>query len=112
MSGRKGQLHRAARNNTGRRRIWQSMRILRSFTLPDLARTADVKIDNAKKFTAALTIHGYLRVVAENTGMNGGYKRWVLICNQGPDHPLVCSRCGKSIMAAKKCEREVGHDGK
>jgi len=118
MSGKPGQIQRRPQRDTDRQRMWQSMRILRRFCLPDLARTAEVKIDNARKYVLALERHGFLVSSSASDytrGKRGVYKHWSIRRNPGPDHPLVCSRCGKSIMAARECQEPsegIIHDGK
>lgn len=107
MSGKPGQIQRQARRDTGRQRMWQSMRILRRFSLPDLARTAEVKVDNARKYVLALERHGFLCPSSGSDyvrGVRGTYKYWSLRRNPGPDHPLVCERCGLAVMAAQECK--------
>lgn len=126
MSGKPGQMHRQPKAGTDRRLIWQSMRILKRFTLPDLMRTSGAGLDNAKKFAAALTRHGYLRDNEDwRRGEPGSFKSWSLRINPGPDYPLVCARCGRPITSRECVEpanqpsaisdqqsEGVGHDGK
>lgn len=102
MSGKKGQLQIKARKDTARQRIWQSMRIMRRFTIADLMRTTGSKHDNTRKYVVSLAVHGYVR---ENTaagyirGVKGAFKVWSITLNPGPDHPLVCAKCGQQITA-------------
>lgn len=78
----------------GRYRAWQAMRIMRRFTIPDIAATADISISSATKYISALLAAGYLRIVlAKRTGVAGGYPVYAMIRNSGPRHPVIRS-CG------------------
>ncbi|MBU0665378.1 MAG: hypothetical protein KJ990_12660 [Proteobacteria bacterium] len=111
MAGKKGQIVTRRRADTARKRLWQSMRILRQFTLPDLMRTATAKLDNTRKMVVQLTIHGYLREVPGYvSGRKGALKSWSIAINPGPDYPMVCGQCGCPVTA-KECKKaEVNHD--
>ena len=90
-------------NKTGRSAVWQSMRILRRFTLPDLCRTASAKENNVGKFVRRLYAHGYVALQSENiSGMAGSHKVWRLVRDIGPHHPMRCDRCGRPL--GEKCE--------
>lgn len=103
--------HRKHRAGTLRARAWQSMRILRRFTVADLCRTSAVDAletdyDNLKKWVRMLCIHGV--VIKEGRPRfrtAGDYQIYRLRHDSGPTHPLVCERCGKSI-SSKKCEKK------
>ena len=43
MAGKPGMIQRVARLDTARQLMWQSMRILRRFAVPDLCRTAGAR---------------------------------------------------------------------
>lgn len=51
-----------------RARAWNSMRILRSFTLADLMRTAEIREENADHFIRAIRRAGFIRVEKPNRG--------------------------------------------
>lgn len=73
-----------------RDRAWQSMRILRTFTLPDLVSTADIQPDNAKKYVIGLTNAGYVRCIREkDNGRKGGYAVYRLARDTGPHAPRL-----------------------
>lgn len=113
MAGKKGQLQVKSRPATGRRRIWQSMRIMRKFTIADLMRVTGSKHDNTRKYVGCLAVHGYLREITSSgylRGVKGAFKVWSIAVNPGPDHPLVCAKCGRQITA-KACRKpEVAND--
>jgi len=113
MAGKKGMTAARPQQNTCRRRMWQSMRILRRFQLPDLCRTAEAKYCNARKFVQALETHGYVaRCGSYVKGIRGVYQTFRLVRDIGPDYPVRCERCGRPI--AQPCEPladETGGDG-
>lgn len=75
-----------------RDRAWQSMRMLRSFTLPDLMATAEIGYDNAKRYVAGLERSGYIRrAVDKRNGRKGGHVVWMLVRNTGPQAPRLQS---------------------
>ena len=111
MCRTKGALVKNPTKGTARGRAWHSMRILRSFTLPDLVKTADIGLNNVTRYVAALTRHGYVRADAKwRGGRPGDFRRYTLVRDTGPSHPLACSACGGSILKRKKCELEGGSD--
>jgi hypothetical protein len=98
MPGVKGMVYSRPRQRTVRRKIWQSMRILLRFTIPDLCRTACASQSNVKKFVRNLTIHGYVAKHGDYvSGRKGSYQEFRLVRNIGPDYPTVCDRCGGHI---------------
>lgn len=103
MSGKKGAYHKNIRESAIRRKVWTSIRILRRFTLPDLCRTSGAKYCNVKTFVRNLCRHGYVAKHGSRCfGVLGGYQRYGLVKDAGPEYPLTCEVCGKSIYA--KCE--------
>ncbi len=80
------------RQPRARDRAWQSMRMLRTFTLPDLMATAEIGYDNIKKYIGGLECAGYLRRVRDkNNGRKGGHVAWMLVRNTGPRAPRLQS---------------------
>lgn len=49
MAGKKGQIQRNLYKKAGRQKVWQSMRILKRFSLPDLMRTSGEAESNVRK---------------------------------------------------------------
>lgn len=98
MAGKQGMVHARPKAKTVRGKIWQSMRVLKHFTVPDLCRTAVARESNAKKFISRLAAHGYIALSrpAAN-GYAGSYNQWRLVRDTGPFHPTVCDRCGRSL---------------
>lgn len=96
MAGKPGQVQKKARRNTGRQKIWQSMRIMGTFCIPDLMRTAETKQSNVNKFLLRLTAHGYVSIMAAySVGSRQVYR---LARNTGPDHPVSCDICGRPLQ--------------
>lgn len=91
MSGRMGQVKRTPlRPDQGRSRMWQAMRVLRSFTVADLMATAEVGDSAAAKYVRYLARAGYLRcVVAKANGRTGGHAQYRLVKDTGPFAPRV-----------------------
>jgi len=103
MPGIKGMAYARPRQGAVRRKIWQSMRILRRFTIPDLCRTASASHGNVKKFVRSLTVHGYVAKFGTYvSGRKGSYQQFRLVRDIGPDYPTVCDRCGNPLSAACK----------
>jgi len=73
----------------GRTKSWQSMRILREFSLADLQVTAEVTYDSAKKYVRLLERAGYLLRVVRHSGQPGSYARWRLVRDSGPVAPIL-----------------------
>ncbi len=97
MAGKKGMI--SAKPKPGmRRKIWQSMRIMRRFTIPDLCRTTGAKRNNTKKFIWALAEHGYVAPFGNYvSGRPGIFKPWRLVRDIGPDYPVKCKKCGNPL---------------
>jgi hypothetical protein len=76
-----------------RYRIWQSMRVLRRFTIGHLAAVSTAKADNVKRYVRALARHDYARCVQQATPARGSAGRavWTLIKDTGPHAPRACS---------------------
>ena len=93
---------------TVRCKLWQSMRILRRFTVADLMRTIPPETKglshtNAGKFVQRLAAHGYLsKVSGFRGGRPGDYQQYQLVIDNGPDYPVTCQRCGK-FVTEKHC---------
>lgn len=78
------------RHPCARDRIWQSMRIMRIFTLPDLVATADAGKANARKYIRGLMRAGYLTVAKKKReGSKGGYEAYHLVRDSGPRAPRL-----------------------
>lgn len=73
----------------GRRRIWNSIRVLKRFTAADLAATAGIGQDNLRKYLLALARAGLIAVaVPKRNGYARGHAVWRLVNDLGPLHPL------------------------
>lgn len=97
MAGVKG-MPRRQKRGTARCKMWQTMRIMRRFALPDLCRTTGATVSNARKFVLRLREHGYVRPDGSYTGGQAGvYQAWRLVRDIGPDYPTLCRDCGRPI---------------
>jgi Fe2+ or Zn2+ uptake regulation protein len=111
MAGTKGMKHTKNRAGTLRARAWQSMRILRRFSVADLCRTVAIDplesdYQNLKKWVRMLFVHGVVSKEGRPLFRTAGdFQSYRLRRDSGPDHPLVCERCGQSITA-KFCENK------
>ncbi len=104
MPGVEGMKHRKGRTKATRRKMWNSIRIIRRFTLPDICRTVEAaQYANVRKFVSSLERHGY---VAKDGRYRGGrpgeYQTYRLVIDAGPEYPTVCGRCRQSLASACK----------
>jgi len=105
MAGIKGMAASRPRQGTVRCKVWQSMRSLGRFTIPDLCRTTGGTVNNVRKFVRSLVRHGYVAAQGDRvSGRAGEYQGWRLVKNIGRDYPTVCERCGRALT--EPCEGE------
>ena len=80
----------------GYQRMWTVIRGLRVFTSRDVEQLAEVRKDAAKKYIHALMRAGYLKVVGKvRPGpMGAPLRRYRLLKDTGPRHPVYCWRTG------------------
>lgn len=72
-----------------RARAWQSMRILRRFSQPEIVATAEISPNNCAKYIRALLASGYLRVIRpRHNGKAGAGALYRLVKNTGPFAPM------------------------
>lgn len=73
---------------TARERVWAAMRILKRFTIFELAATAEAGKDNVESYVSALARNGYLRIVrARIPGVKAGSAIYALVNDSGPAAP-------------------------
>jgi len=78
--------------NNARYRAWQSMRILRRFTIPEIVATAEIGRSNADKYIRFLVSFGYIRIAThKRDGARGGHAVYMLVRNTGPSQPVARS---------------------
>jgi hypothetical protein len=66
------------------------MRILRRFTIPEVAATAEIGVSNITQYTKALVGSGHLRVArAKQDGRAGGHVVYAMARNTGPLQPVL-----------------------
>jgi hypothetical protein len=96
--------HRVPR---ARDRAWQSIRILRQFTLSDLVATAEIGRDNARKFVTGLCRAGYVRLAQpKRNGHRGGHAVFRLARDTGPHAPRL-----QSDGRTYDTNQHVAHEG-
>lgn len=73
----------------GRERMWQSMRILRQFTVPDLIATASVGQNRAYAYLGLLAADGYVKKLRPHFAGHGAPQPavWKLMRDTGPAAP-------------------------
>lgn len=72
-------------------RCWRAIRVLRTFTLPQLCMTADVRRDNANHYVLSLALAGLVQKIRENqSGKAGSFAIWRLVRDPGPAAPIPC----------------------
>jgi hypothetical protein len=89
MAGIHGQ-YRKIPTSGARSRAWQSMRVLRAFTIVDLIATAEITRQNASKYLVRLERAGYVARVRDNvSGRAGSHIRYRLARDTGPEAPAA-----------------------
>ena len=107
MPGVRGMAYAKPRQGAVRRKVWQSMRNLIRFTIPDLVRCSPpARINNVRKFVRSLATHGYVARLDDDyvSGRAGSYQGWRLVRNIGRDYPTICDRCGGILSGP--CNKE------
>lgn len=80
--------------NSGRKRMWQSMRILTEFDAGQVASTADVSLSSARSYISILKKAGFIFVVKGAPRSGNAIERagestiFRLLKNTGPNHPI------------------------
>lgn len=91
----------------GRSRMWQAMRVLRTFTVADMEATAEVSRASATHYVRALRDAGYVqRLPGKRIGRVAQFMSYRLLQNTGPHAPRV-SHVGKLLdMNAETARRQ------
>jgi hypothetical protein len=90
---------------TGRQRIWTSMRIEVSFTAQSIAASAQVELVTARQYINALIGAGYARKTRQTSFEVGDYTTFRLVKNTGPHAPRLRSD-GSAILDLNRPEGE------
>lgn len=78
------------RVKNARQRAWNAMRVLKTFTVPELEVSANGKERNLRTYLQALYQAGYVRQErAKQNGKDGGGAVWRLVEKTGPFTPIV-----------------------
>lgn len=91
MSPRKGVRRRPIIATSMRQKMWQSMRIMKRFSIPDVLRTVDGSTyTNACKFFCRLEKAGIIGKAGRYvSGRSGEYQGYVLLKDMGPVMPIL-----------------------
>lgn len=93
---------KAGNSRNGRARMWQSMRSLPVFSVPEICATAEVERGAAFNYVSALLAHSFLRKVHVSRGETGDFSTYKLIKNPGPHYPRV--RNDRSLFEPNRME--------
>ncbi|MDO6542788.1 hypothetical protein [Photobacterium sanguinicancri] len=74
--------------NKPRRRMWNTMRVLRKFSRIDLMMAAEVASSTVSSFTQRLEKAGYIRKICLEGNKKGECAMYLLVRNTGPDSPV------------------------
>lgn len=110
MSGTPGMRHSKGRHKAIRNQIWQSIRIIRTFTLADICRTVPegAKYANVRKFVSNLHRHGYVSKAPGYTGGRAGSLQVYRLTNDvGPNYPTTCEICKENLNVAACISEEI-----
>ncbi len=93
MPGKKG-MKRGVVSTSLRQKMWQSMRIMKRFNIPDILRTVPAaRYSNTLKFFSNLESAGYIgRIGSYVSGRAGEYKSYALLKDIGPTMPVLSSQ--------------------
>lgn len=73
-----------------RQKIWNTLRICRAFTKPEVCAAAEVSMAVTSRYVNELIRWGYVRKISHGRpGQTAGYARYRLIRNTGPNYPRV-----------------------
>lgn len=98
MPGIKGMGNGKARPGNVRLKIWQSMRVMRRFTIPDLCRTSGASDTNVRKFVRNLWRHGYVAKTGTYiSGRPGLYQGFRIAIDTGPVYETRCRFCHRPL---------------
>jgi Fic family protein len=75
---------------SSRNHIWSTIRILQTFTLPDLLIDPKVSESSVKKYIKYLLKVEYLKIIEPRLNGSKSYNRYLLIRNSGPIAPIIC----------------------
>ncbi|WP_157468233.1 hypothetical protein [Desulfatibacillum aliphaticivorans] len=102
---------RKSTKGNARSKAWQSMRILRRFTIPDLCRTSGAGLNNLQRYLRQLLIHGFVAEVGEyKGGRPGSARNYRLVRDNGPNHPVYCDKCDQPLTAKECRPKEADND--
>lgn len=86
MAGCKPVNRRSSREN--RQAVWDAIRQMRIFTVPDVYRQARLGIDTVREYVSGLEAAGYVRKIAKQVSV-GVPVQWELVIDAGNEAPRV-----------------------
>lgn len=90
MSRTPGSFTKSHPVQNARQRAWNAMRVLKTFTVLHLEISAEIGLDNLKKYLKALHRAGFLRQLRpKRSGRAMGHAIWRLVDCPGPLAPMV-----------------------
>ena len=103
---------RRAKATCLRQKIWQSMRIMKRFTIPDMLRTvSELSLTNAYKYFGRMEKAGIIGKVGNYvTGRSGEYQCYSLLINLGPVMPVLSFGRGTDLPQATDYEKDCEED--
>lgn len=109
MAGKKGMRHRNPDRTCLRQKMWQSMRIMKRFSIPDILRTVTgATVTNARKFFARLEACGYIgRIGSYVSGRPGEYKAYALLKDTGPVMPALNLGKGTDVLITTEKKEDI-----
>ena len=100
------------RSNTSRDQIWNSIRILRRFTLSALVMTSDAGMSNCKKYIRQLVKHGVVAEIPGYVGGRAGDRKGYRLAIDSAKRPVSCAKCGRRITDPECGKKEGDHDNR
>ena len=77
-----------------RQRMWNSIRVLRKFDIPDVMMAAEVKRNTVSRFFVELSKAGYIRKIHPRGAKQGDRSVFILCRNTGPIAPIARKKLG------------------
>lgn len=108
MAGMSG-MKRKANSTCFRQKMWQSMRILKRFSIPDVLRTVPgTSYSNAINFFGRLEKAGFIgKVGSYISGRAGEYQAYALLKDTGPVMPVLGFGTGSNKPPTTNNEGEI-----
>lgn len=93
-----------AKPNT-RSKMWQSMRVLRKFTAPEISAASESELRPARSYINALIEAGYVHITRVSSGEVGDFTSYQIARDTGPHAPRL--RAGNEAIFDPNTNQEV-----